>query len=95
MANKKSTPPATLKIEGEMTIFNVAAIKEQLATALQSGNKLEVDLSAVTEYDSAGLQLMVAAKKWADQQEIDLNFNQPSESVLSLLELSEMQALTN
>lgn len=93
MAQKKAVTANTVMIEGEMTIFNAAAIQAQLLQAMQSGSALQVDLSAVTEFDTAGLQLMVAAKKMADQQQIRLQFSQPTTPVVELLTLSAMTAL--
>ena len=55
-----------LRIEGELTIYRAAelcdALKGALAGAPDRG-ALEVDLSAVTEMDSAGVQLLIAAKR--------------------------------
>ena len=93
MAAKKTPAVKQLAVEGEMTIFNASAIREQLLQGLQANKTLHVDLSAVTEFDTAGLQLMLASKTLADKQQITLRFTQPAEAVTELLELSGMQAL--
>lgn len=54
-----------VRIEGEMTIYRALELKEQLLAALAPGGGLELDLSGVTEVDSAGVQLLLAARKTA------------------------------
>jgi anti-sigma B factor antagonist len=51
-----------LAIEGEMTIYTAEALKERLMGALLECTEIELDLSGVTEIDSAGQQLLVLAK---------------------------------
>jgi anti-sigma B factor antagonist len=57
-----------LRIEGELTIYRAAelcdVLKGSLAAVPESGT-LALDLSAVTEMDSAGAQLLIAAQKSA------------------------------
>ncbi len=52
-----------LSIEEEMTIYQAPAQKEQLMSALQTADRLELDLSAVSNIDSAGLQLLILLKR--------------------------------
>jgi anti-anti-sigma factor len=54
-------------IDGEMTIYRALELKEILQGALKGGAGLELDLSNVTELDTAGLQLLMAAQKSAPQ----------------------------
>ena len=57
-----------LRIEGELTIYRAAelceVLKDSLAAVPEHGT-LELDLRAVTEMDSAGAQLLLAAQKSA------------------------------
>jgi anti-anti-sigma regulatory factor len=46
-----------------MTIYQAQAQKEQLLAALAATEHLELDLSAVTEMDTAGLQLLLLLKR--------------------------------
>jgi anti-sigma B factor antagonist len=57
MPSKSQTEatPAVLRIEGELTIFRATEMKELL---LASPLPTEIDLSGVTEFDSAGLHLV-------------------------------------
>jgi anti-anti-sigma factor len=57
-----------LRIEGELTIYRAAELREVLQGALAAvpeRGALALDLCAVTEMDSAGAQLLLAAHKSA------------------------------
>lgn len=54
-----------LKVEGELSIYEVGAFHEQLATCLENVRPLEIDLEGITGCDTAGLQLLCAAHKSA------------------------------
>jgi anti-sigma B factor antagonist len=56
---------AVLRIEGEMSIYRASELRESLVAALATldpGADLVVDLGAVTELDSSGVQLLMAAQ---------------------------------
>ena len=58
------------RIDGEFTIYRAAELAEGLKAALAAtpaGHALEIDLSEVTEMDSAGVQLLLAARRGAAQ----------------------------
>ena len=50
---------------GGMTIYEAVAQKAALMKALDGHEEVEVDLSGVTEMDTAGLQILVLAKREA------------------------------
>ena len=52
-----------LHIEGELTIYTAAETKARLLPLLAQCIDLEIDLSQVNEMDSAGLQLLILAKR--------------------------------
>ena len=56
-------PDNTLRIEGELTIYTAAAIKQRLDQLLGQSAELEIELSQVSEMDTAGLQLLILAKR--------------------------------
>jgi len=56
---------STLHVEGELTIYRAAELCADFRKALAGDGDLEVHLAMVTEMDSAGLQLLVAARKAA------------------------------
>ena len=76
-----------LTIEGELTIRNGAALREQLRTALAENDEVELNMAAVSEFDSAGLQLLIAAKKSAVAAGKTLRFTDSSRPMVDVLDL--------
>ena len=76
----------------EITIYTVSELKEALSPLLHQGRELELNLAAVSEIDSAGLQLLLAAKKTALLQGTSLALVWHSHVVLELLELYQLSA---
>jgi anti-anti-sigma factor len=73
-----------LKIEGELTIFRAM----ELQPAILCNPPLdEIDLSGVTDLDSAGLQLLMLAKKTAQTQGKDIYLSGHSPAVMDVFEL--------
>jgi len=56
---------ACLAVEGELTIYRAAALKPALLEAVHAHAAPALDLSAVTEFDGAGLQLLLLARREA------------------------------
>lgn len=57
-----------LRIDGELTIYRAAELAAAMKTALAAvadGGALDLDLSGVAEMDSAGVQLLLAARRSA------------------------------
>jgi anti-anti-sigma factor len=73
-------------IEGTMTIYDAAAGKKVLFDALEGAAEFEVDLSGVTEMDSAGLQLLVAIKREAAHRNKRVHLVAHSPAVLEVLD---------
>jgi anti-anti-sigma factor len=57
--------PTTLSLDGELTIYRATELCAELKRALSGGTDLELNLAGVTEMDSAGVQLLMAARKTA------------------------------
>lgn len=79
-----------LRIEGEMTIYQAAALKEMLQAALEQGTELDIDLSAVSEIDTAGVQLLIAAKKTAQAAHKELRLTAHSAAVMEVFEMFDL-----
>ena len=86
-AKKRKGDARALRIEGEMTIYRAAELKQILLASLGTAGTLEIDLSSVTELDTAGVQLLIAAKKTAQAQQQELRLTAHSAAVLDLLEI--------
>ena len=71
-----STTPFAFPIDGEFTIYRAAELAAALKAVLAevpAGGALEIDLSAVTEMDSAGAQLLIAARRSSRESERTLH----------------------
>lgn len=75
------------KPQGEMNIYNAAALKPPLIEALEKCKVLEIDLGGVSEIDSAGFQLLLLAKRETARRGKSLRLLNRSPAMLELLEL--------
>jgi ABC-type transporter Mla MlaB component len=57
-----------IAMQGAMTIYEAADDKRRLLAALARCAELEIDLSGVSEMDTAGIQLLLLAKREAAKQ---------------------------
>jgi anti-sigma B factor antagonist len=78
-------------IEGGMTVHRAGELKQALLAPLASPGPLHVDLSRVTELDSAGVQLLVLIKRLADVRQIPLRLVACSPAVVEVLELLNLR----
>lgn len=76
-----------ISIQDEMTIYNVSKQSKKLLPCLKPDFKLQIDLSGVTEIDSAGLQLLVFLKKESGKINNELNLINHSMAVVEVFEL--------
>ena len=81
--------PNVLRLEGEFTIFRAMELKPAL---LANPPVDEIDLSGVTELDTAGVQLLMLAKKTALAQQRNLKLVGHSPAVLEVFELLNVAA---
>lgn len=80
---------STLRIEGEFSIYRAVELKQTLFT---EPLPVEIDLSAVTEIDTVGVQLLILAKKTALAQNRELRLVAHSPSVTEVFELLDLAA---
>ncbi len=79
-----------LHIEGDMSIYTAAALKAELMPYITQPGEREIDLSGVSEIDSAGLQLLILAKREAARHASPLRLTGHSRAVLELLDLCNL-----
>jgi anti-anti-sigma factor len=72
-----------LEVEGELTIYVAAELKEKIGALLSGDAAIEIDLAKVSEIDTAGLQLLLLAQRECAKQEKDIVFSNPSDAVLA------------
>ena len=71
-----------------MTVFTASELKPALEAVLASGETAsELDLSQVAEFDSAGLQIVLAARRTQGAAEHPLTVGAASRAVREVLEL--------
>lgn len=78
---------ARVLLSGELTIYSVADIKAGLTDVMNHADQIEVDLSGVTEVDTAGLQLMLIAKRNPGKQVV---FAKHTAALLRLVDLANL-----
>jgi anti-sigma B factor antagonist len=87
MDQPHDSPPALLFIEGELTLGRARELKDSLLLRLSRAQVLEVDLAGVTLIDTAGLQLLLMARREARAMGREVRLVSPSPAVLSVFEL--------
>jgi anti-anti-sigma factor len=92
MSTAKENAMGTIHIEGEMTIYRAAELKETLLKALTASSVLEVDLHGVTEVDSAGIQLLMLTKATGQTIACEVKLVNHSPAVLEVFELLDLAA---
>lgn len=89
-SKKNAGEKINFAIEGELTIYRVSGIHENISKVLASGNAIEIDLSHVTEIDGAGLQLLLAAKLESFARDAQLTLVGHSNAVREMLDLCDL-----
>ncbi len=75
-----------VRLAGDLTVAEAAAAKATLIEALESGERaVTVELSEVTELDTAGLQVLLLARRMSLECDVALSFDRPSEPVRNVL----------
>ena len=79
-----------IAIDGEFTIYAVAEWKLALFDKLGACAGLDIDLSGVSEIDTAGQQLLIAAKRHATATGKRLRLCGHSQAVVDMLDLCRL-----
>ena len=75
-------PSNTLPIVGELSIATVAEWRERLLAHMAETASLHIDLSGITEMDTMGVQLLLAACRSAREHRLSYSFESASDAVL-------------
>jgi anti-anti-sigma factor len=81
-----------IALDGELTIYRAADLKALVLDALRKTRVLEIDLSGVTELDTAGLQVLMLAKQTAAADQRELRLLQHSPAVVEIFEMLDLVA---
>lgn len=78
----------SVRLEGDLTIYTAAQLKEQVLAELTTRERLTLDLSAVSEIDTAGLQVLLLAGREALAAGKNFSIAQASGCVTEALQLA-------
>lgn len=78
----------SIAIEGELTVFTAHEMKTRLLGAMSPQGELTVELGDVSEFDGAGLQLLLATHHEAVRRGGALRLASPSSHVTAALQLA-------
>ena len=81
-----------LKIEDSLSIYDGPAIREAFLNCFESEGGLDVDLSAVTRCDAAGLQLLFAVWKSAKGRHKPYRVVGISSAVLDAMKIAGLES---
>lgn len=76
-----------VRVEGDMTIYDAAALKPVLLDAVARHAETEINLAGVNEMDSAGVQLLLLARREAHKRNASLRLVAHSEASLDVIGL--------
>lgn len=82
--------PGGLAIAGELTVYSAADVRTALLAHSIVGQKLDVDLSQVREFDTAGLQLLMMLKRRSQSQLRIVACSHAVRGVLALFRLDDL-----
>lgn len=85
-----SSPAVRLAMTQDMTIYHALPQKTELLEALAEGRALELDLSQVSEIDTAGLQLLLLVKREASRAGKEVRLTGHSPAVRELIEFTQL-----
>lgn len=79
-----------ITLAGDMTVYCIAELREQLHVALledpAAPDAVVLNMEAVSEFDGAGLQLLLALARWARERGREVEICAASGLVLGVLE---------
>jgi anti-sigma B factor antagonist len=93
MTDLSSPAEAPLALGPEMTVAHAAELRERLLETIADGRAtLALDLSAVTDFDSAGVQLLLAARRTMTERGGQLHLGAVPAPVRDALRLFSLDA---
>jgi anti-sigma B factor antagonist len=83
----------SLKLSGELTIYTAAQARGELQARLEKHKNLELDLWGVEELDTAGVQVLLWAKREAKNRGRALPFVNQSSLVIEIFDLLKVTGI--
>ena len=78
--------------DSDLTIYHATAQKDALIAALDNAQRLELDLTAVSEIDTAGLQLLILIKREARARNKELVISGHTNAVRQVIDFCNLAA---
>jgi len=86
MNTTANSPSGHLAIDQDMTIYHAEALKSELLASLEPHQVIELDLSRVSQIDTAGIQLLMLTKRECQKQDKTLRIVAHSPAVHELMD---------
>lgn len=80
-------------LRGEMTFATARAVLEHSTALFRDVAVIKVDLSGVTQADSAGLALLIEWVSWARQAQREMRFFEIPKQIRAIARISEVEDL--
>lgn len=74
-------------VDGDLTIYEVAELRDALLTLVDGANAVELNLAGVGEIDSAGAQLLLALTRTLAARDTGLSVTHAGPAVTEVLDL--------
>lgn len=84
---------STIRVDGEMNIYHANELKDGVLKAAEGRDSVVLDLSRVSEMDSAGLQVLLLAWREADRKGVTFRLSAASGPVDEVLRLFDLRRL--
>lgn len=83
----------TLTVGPELCVSEVSHFRHHIAMALESADTVKLEMTAVSELDGAGVQLILSAQREASAAGKRLQISSPSDQVRQTLQLVGLNML--
>ncbi len=84
-----------VKIDGDLTIYNASEYCQIFKESFKSDKNLEIDLSAVEEVDTSGLQILAVFGKQVIDNGAEVSFSECSDDAAAALKTCRLLAALN
>ena len=81
------------KATGDLTIYTAAECCAQLRSLIGAHTNIELDLSDVSEIDTAGVQLLIQARRESEAHGKSMQLVSPSPAVQEIVQLLQLHEL--
>ncbi len=92
LVEQQAGPVCSVALQGDLDIYAAAEVRARLATLIDQHPVVELQLADVGEIDTAGVQILLAAKQQASSRDHSLRLTAHSATVIEALELCNLLA---